>query len=69
MISNARAESDMMHGRVSEGKSPAGPERGHYRGDEGKRDGGQLTDDSGFFEEDADGFRHRASGSIKRGSV
>ncbi|KAI9167404.1 homeobox domain-containing protein [Paramyrothecium foliicola] len=69
MISNARAESEMMHGRVSDGKALPGPERGHYRGEEGKRDRGPLADDSGFYEEDAESYRQRAAAVVKRGSV
>ena len=69
MISNARAESEMIHGRVAEGKSLPGTERGHYRSEEGKRDRVPLNDDSGYYEEDPEGFRQRGSANIKRGSV
>jgi hypothetical protein len=72
MISNARAESDMIHGRVVEGKpTTGGSERGHhYRGDEGKRDRVPLLDDnSRYFDADGEGYRRRTTEAIKRGSV
>lgn len=70
MINNARAESDAMSGRSSDGKVLPSTERNEYDHD-AKRDSVPLSDGeaSNYDDVDMDGMHRRTSSHLKRGSI